>query len=124
MKINEKDTATLGVQGEDIAVQHLIGQGWEIVERNWRCRIGEIDIIALNPEGVLVFVEVKCRAGTGYGDPLEAITYAKLTRLRQLVGVWLAEHEAAAATIRLDAIGVISLRGQLPQIRHVQGISS
>ncbi|MDO4783542.1 MAG: YraN family protein [Propionibacteriaceae bacterium] len=115
---------TLGARGEDLAVDHLLSQGWVVIERNWRCRTGEIDIVAADPEGTVVFVEVKCRAGTGYGDPLEAITYAKARRLRQLAGLWLAEHGEGAPQVRLDAIGVIVARGQRPRIHHVKGIGS
>lgn len=114
----------LGARGEDLAVEHLLEQGWAVIERNWRCRNGEIDIIAADPEGTVVFVEVKCRAGTGYGDPLEAITYAKTRRLRQLAGLWLAEHQEGSARVRLDAVGVIVSRGQGPRIHHVKGIGS
>lgn len=95
--------------------------GMRILERNWRCRHGEIDIIAEDSGGEVVFCEVKCRTGTGFGEPLEAITAAKLLRLRTLCGAWLAEHPIHGS-IRLDAVGIVLRRGFVPQITHVRGI--
>lgn len=117
-------TRTLGATGEEIAARYLVGLGWQVLQRNWRCREGEIDLIARDPDSTVVFVEVKCRSGLGFGDPLEAITYAKLARLRRLAAAWLAEHGGAVARIRVDAIGVLLVRGQQHQVRHLQGITS
>lgn len=114
----------VGAQGEDAAVALLIEQGLQIVDRNWRCREGELDVVAWDPRGrVLVVCEVKCRTGLGYGDPLEAITAAKLRRLRRLAGLWLAEHPTdRVAAVRLDAVGVLWPRGRRPTLRHLQGL--
>lgn len=117
--------ARVGHRGEDLAVAELERRGMRVLERNWRCRLGEIDIIAVEEEGqsrTIVFCEVKCRSGLGYGDPLEAITYAKLRRLRQLSAEWLAEHGPPAAGIRLDAVGVLLRSGAEPVVNHVRGI--
>lgn len=111
----------MGRRGEDLAAALLQARGMRIIERNWRCRYGEIDIIAEDVGGEVVFCEVKCRAGRGFGDPLESITTDKLGRLRCLCGRWLAEHPTTA-DIRLDAIGIILRRGYLPDIMHVRGI--
>lgn len=114
----------LGTRGEDLAAELLTGKGLTIVERNWRCRWGEIDLIATGTAGadpLIVFCEVKCRTGLGYGAPLESITFAKLTRLRRLAAAWLAEHQVHGQ-IRLDAIGVVLRRGAAPQLTHVEGI--
>lgn len=114
-----------GQWGEDQACRFLERLGWQILERNWRCDLGELDIVALEPDpagDVIVFVEVKTRAGTGFGRPLEAITVAKQRRLRDLAGRWLAVHERHAPGVRIDAIGV--LRGsRVPTIEHVRGVS-
>src|SRR5687767_3382375 len=83
----------VGERGEDLATAELQRQGLEILARNWQCRTGEIDIVAeerLDGRRTVVFCEVKCRTGLGFGDPLEAITYAKLRKLRQLAAEWLA----------------------------------
>ena len=70
----------------------------------------------------VVFCEVKCRTGLGFGDPLEAITYAKLRKLRQLAGEWLAASGRRPDAIRLDAVGVVMIPGQPPRLTHVRGI--
>ncbi|GAB3929373.1 UPF0102 protein [Microlunatus endophyticus] len=115
----------LGRRGEDLAAEYLTGLGYRIVDRNWRCRAGEIDLIArIEQRGrsKIVFCEVKTRSGLGYGSPLEAITHAKARRLRQLAGQWLAETGEHGDDIRIDGIGVLIKPGTRPQIDHVQGI--
>ncbi|WP_152362607.1 YraN family protein [Microlunatus speluncae] len=115
----------VGHRGEELAAAELERAGLRVLERNWRCRLGEIDIIAEEGGGAdrtIVFCEVKCRSGLGYGDPLEAITYAKLRRLRQLSAEWLSEHGPPAAGIRLDAVGVLLVAGAPPVVNHVRGI--
>ncbi|ROS71981.1 putative endonuclease [Curtobacterium sp. PhB130] len=115
-------TATLGARGETIAAEWLEAHGYTVVERNWRCARGEIDIIARH-SGDLVFIEVKARAGATTGHPLEAITAAKLSRLRRLVPAWFAAHpEASARHIRIDAIAVHVL-GARSVIEHVEAIA-
>ena len=114
----------LGARGEDLAVAELRRQGMEVVERNWRCRLGEIDVVAIETVAgrtTVVFCEVKCRSGLGFGDPLEAITWAKLRRLRSLAAEWMRVHDVAAE-VRLDAIGVLLVRGREPTVRHVRAV--
>ena len=115
----------LGVRGETLACAELERQGMQVLERNWRCRLGEIDIVAAeaNASGLtLVFCEVKCRSGLGFGHPLEAITFAKMRTLRQLAAIWMREHHVKASTIRLDAIGVVLVSGQRPSLTHVRAV--
>lgn len=101
----------LGRSGEQLAVDHLLGEGYEIVDRNWRCALGEIDIVARHGRTIVV-VEVKTRSGTGYGHPLDAITPTKLARLRRLAAAWCAANGAIGAIerLRIDAIGVLAGR--------------
>ncbi len=115
----------VGAQGEDLAVAELQRLGMEIVARNWRCALGEVDIIAIevvSGRRTLVFCEVKCRTGLGFGAPLEAITHAKLRKLRHLAAEWLATGQVRVDGIRLDAIGVLMLPGERPSLTHVRGI--
>ncbi len=112
---------SLGGRGEDVAAEYLLGLGWTILDRNWRCRHGEIDIIATDGD-TLVFVEVKTRRGQGFGSGLEAITATKLARIRRLVGVWLGEHRWHGQAIRIDAVAVLKLPGFEPTITHVEGV--
>lgn len=115
----------VGVLGEDLAAAELERQGMSILARNWRCRSGEIDIVAaefVDGRRTVVFCEVKCRTGLGFGVPLESITHAKVRRLRQLAGEWLAAVGEGPDRIRLDAVGVVLLPGREPQVTHVRGI--
>lgn len=117
----------LGRRGEDLAADYLAGLGYRVVDRNWRCRSGEIDLIARTEQrgrSKIIFCEVKTRSGLGYGSPLEAITYAKARRLRRLAGQWLAANGEHGDDIRIDAIGVLIRRGQQPEISHVEGVDS
>ena len=83
----------LGRLGEEYASLWLQNQGWRIVTRNWHCRYGELDIIALDPSPNLVFIEVKTRRSTRYGPPCEAVGPAKQQRCRRAAVQWLIEHD-------------------------------
>jgi putative endonuclease len=111
----------VGRRGEDCAAEYLLDAGYTLVERNWRCDRGEIDLIATR-NGDIVFIEVKTRSGTGYGHPFEAITVAKLARLRRLAGAWCRQSGLRARHIRIDAIAVINRPGREPLIEHLEGV--
>jgi putative endonuclease len=109
--------------GEALAVDHLRKMGLRILDRNWRCRYGELDVIASDPAtGTLVFVEVKTRTGDGYGGLAQAVTPRKVGRLRRLAGLWLAGHDGGWAAVRIDVIGVRVGRRRTPEIAHLQGV--
>ncbi len=116
----------LGAMGEALAVDHLSRMGLRIVHRNWRCRYGELDVIAADEAtGTVVFVEVKTRTGDGYGGLAYAVTPRKVRRLRRLAGLWLGGQDAGWAAVRIDVIGVrVGPRnsGRTPEITHLQGI--
>lgn len=115
--------AQLGAWGEQLAVDHLTRSGLRILGRNWRCRYGELDLIACdNAGGTLVFVEVKTRSGDGYGGVAQAVTEAKVRRLRRLAGLWLAGQDGRWAAIRIDVIGVRIGRRPGPELTHLKGI--
>lgn len=111
----------LGRLGEDLARRWLERDGFEIVDRNWRCRQGEIDLVALDGDD-LVVVEVKTRRTLRLGHPAEAVTPRKLARLRVLAGQWLTEHDIHAAGLRLDVIAVLMPRGERARIDHLRGV--
>ncbi len=101
----------LGRQGEDAAAAWYEGQGFEVVARNWRCREGELDLV-LRQGRLYVFCEVKNRSSTTFGEPVEAVTRQKQTRIRHLAARWLAEEAPVRArSIRFDVVSV--LRGQI-----------
>ncbi|MEU4195989.1 YraN family protein [Kribbella sp. NPDC026611] len=113
---------TVGRYGEDLAARYLSTHGFAVLERNWRCELGEIDIVARDG-GTLVVCEVKTRRGLGYGSPLESITYRKLTTLRKLAGRWLQTHEVKPSGIRIDIISVVFDHNTPPTVDHVRGVA-
>jgi putative endonuclease len=115
--------AQLGAFGEQLAVEHLMAQGLAILARNWRCRYGELDIVAADTDSrTAVFVEVKTRSGNGFGGVEYAVTPQKVRRLRQLTSLWLAGQDTRWAAIRIDVIGVRVGRRRTPEISHIQGV--
>jgi len=113
----------LGAMGEALAVDHLTRIGLRILHRNWRCRYGELDVIACDEvTRTVVFVEVKTRTGEGYGGLAYAVTARKVRRLRRLAGLWLSGQGEGWAAIRIDVIGVRIGRRRTPEITHVQAI--
>lgn len=114
-----------GAHGERWAEEILADAGMVVLDRNWRCRDGEIDLVAIDDEegtSTVVFCEVKYRTGTGFGQPLEAVTREKVRRLRWLAFRWLAEHQVRADRVRLDAVGVLDRPGRPVEVVHVRGI--
>ena len=110
----------LGRYGEERAAHYLLDRGYEIIERNWRSPVGEIDIVA-SEKGRLVFVEVKTRNGSGFGHPFEAITPNKVSRLRRLVAEWCVAKQVPVVTVRLDAIAVLVSGGRV-HIEHLKEV--
>jgi putative endonuclease len=98
--------AALGAYGERVAVRLLTDAGLQVLDRNWRCRSGELDVVARDG-AALVFCEVKTRTGSGFGHPVEAVTGPKQRRLRQLARAWLDAHDEHAPDLRFDVIGVV-----------------
>jgi putative endonuclease len=95
----------LGAFGEDAVARWYEDRGYEVVDRNWRVREGELDLV-LRHGRTIVFCEVKTRRGDAYGSPFDAVTVAKQRRLRTLALRWLAEHPVRAATLRFDVAAV------------------
>ncbi|WP_306867661.1 YraN family protein, partial [Arthrobacter bambusae] len=96
-------------------------QGMWIMDRNWRCPEGEIDIVALDGD-TLVIAELKTRRNLDYGHPFEAIGAAKLARLHRLALSWCRDHEVRAARRRVDVVGVIDDGSGEPQLEHLRGV--
>ena len=110
----------VGKYGEDRASEFLERLGYQLIERNWRCEVGEIDIIAKDRD-CLVFAEVKTRTRLGFGHPFEAITSAKMQKMRQLVGEWCRAHRISSVQVRLDAISVLITAGRI-HIEHLKQV--
>ena len=117
----------VGRYGEDVAARHLAAAGLTILERNWRCAEGELDIVA-REGGALVVCEVKTRSSSTYGGPFEAVTPAKAARLRRLAARWLREHAGAVpggpvAEIRVDVVGVSRQPRGAARVEHRRGVA-
>ena len=109
----------LGRFGEQVAVSYLTDAGLRVLDRNWRCREGELDIVA-REGSALVFCEVKTRRGVGFGHPVEAVTPAKQRRLRVLAQRWLAAHEEHARDLRFDVVGVLVRPSRPALVTHLR----
>jgi putative endonuclease len=111
----------LGRFGEEVAARYLAEQGMQVVDRNWRCDAGELDIVAV--EGTtLVVCEVKTRRTDRFGAPVEAVTAGKAARLRRLAARWLAEHpDARPVEVRIDIVGVLQPHRGAATVDHRRG---
>ena len=111
----------VGRYGEAYAARHLAARGMVVLDRNWRCEAGEIDLV-LRDGPVLVVCEVKTRTSTAYGSPLEAVTADKADRLRHLALRWVEEHRLGPAEVRIDLVGVLLQRRGAPLVEHLAGV--
>ena len=110
----------IGRLGENLAYAYLKQSGWLVLDRNWRCRHGEIDLVGLDGDA-LVICEVRTRHGDRAGTALESVTPVKLRRLRLLAGQWIQVRGARPRSVRIDVVGVqIDDRGR-HTITHVRG---
>lgn len=114
-------TDAVGDYGERLAERYLAAQGMTLLRRRWRCGEGEIDIIALDGE-CLVVCEVKTRRSLAAGTPLEAVTPAKLARLRRLAAAWLREEGGSYRDVRIDIVGVVVPPRGRPSMEHLRGV--
>ncbi|MEI2712635.1 MAG: YraN family protein [Nocardioides sp.] len=113
--------SALGRYGERVAARHLVEAGMTVLDRNWRCRQGEIDLVAREGE-VLVVCEVKTRTSDACGSPHQAVTEDKLARLRRLAAAWVAAHQAKPQGIRIDLVAVMRPPKGAAVIDHVRGL--
>lgn len=111
----------LGRDGEQAAAEYLERSGLRVLARNWRCSVGEIDIVAVERR-VLVVCEVKTRSSARYGTPLEAVTRRKYRRLRQLAYRWLVANGVLFDEVRIDVIGVTRDDAGGLTIEHIRGV--
>ncbi len=111
----------VGRYGERVAATFLETQGLRVLDRNWRCRQGEIDIIALEA-GCVVFCEVKTRRSDTCGAPVEAVTVPKQLRIRRLAAIWLAAQVVSFPEIRIDVVAITLPRRGAAQVTHFRGV--
>jgi putative endonuclease len=108
----------VGGYGERLACRYLVSQGLVLLDRNWRSRAGELDVVARDGAD-LVFVEVKTRRSLRYGHPAEAIVPGKARRLRRLAGLWLAANSVHYEQVRFDVVSVFL--GRSAAVQHLRG---
>ena len=111
----------LGAYGEALAARHLVEQGMVLLDRNWRCEAGEIDLV-LRDGRVLVVCEVKTRSSVACGYPHEAVTPVKVARLAELGARWQQAHGVRAEELRIDLVCVIRPRRGPSTVDHVRGV--
>ncbi|HTF48269.1 MAG TPA: YraN family protein [Pseudonocardia sp.] len=109
----------LGRRGEDLAVEYLQRRGFVVLSRNWRCRDGELDVVAVD-QTRLVVCEVKTRSGTAFGEPAEAVTRSKAARIRRVTQAWLSEHQVRWCEIRFDVVAVLAPPGGPVTMQHYE----
>ena len=111
---------SLGNFGERVAASHLEAKGYEILERNWSVREGEIDIIAAKPDEI-VFVEVRSRRGGRFGTPEESITGRKAAHVRSAVAAYLQEHPEAPENQRIDVVALeLDAKGRVLRVEQIE----
>lgn len=108
----------VGKEGEDVAIQYLMQKGYKIIERNFYCKQGEIDIIARDKKE-LVFIEVKTRTNAEYGRPIDAITKAKQKHLIRTIEYYLLKHKLTNIPVRIDAIEVYKKMQNKYFVNHI-----
>ncbi len=117
--MKENDRRGLGVRGERLAAQYLAGMGYELVARNWRCEVGEIDLVVLDGD-CLVFVEVRTRRGRSLGTPEDSITARKRQRLWDLAWAYIVEQDWTG-DCRIDVVAIeMDRRGRLVRVDHYE----
>jgi putative endonuclease len=115
----------VGRYGEQVAVDHLEAAGLVVLARNWRCREGELDIVARDGDE-LVFIEVKTRSSLAFGLPAEAVDRIKAARIRRLALIWIAAQRSGPgarswSALRFDVVSVLRKRTGGPELAHVKG---
>lgn len=113
--------AALGRYGEDVAARYLAERGMVVLERNWRCHEGEIDIVARDGD-TLVICEVKTRTSLAYGHPSEAVSPRKLRRLRALASSWLMARGVHAPRVRIDVVSVMASSVGAAKVEHLRAV--
>ena len=109
----------LGTRGETAACSFLKEQGYKILEKNYQCKLGEIDVIARRPDGRLAFIEIKTRTSARFGLPQEAVGPKKQEKILKLASWYLKEKKMEKASLAFDVVAVLWKEGQSPEMRLI-----
>jgi putative endonuclease len=107
MALKRSRNLALGSFGESRVAQFRLSEGDEILDRNWRIREGEIDLVTLDRAGAFHFIEVKTRSSLAFGHPFEAITPSKLLRMQRLAMGWLVTHDCFGCEYSIDIASIL-----------------
>lgn len=112
----------IGRAGERHAERLLTARGAQVLDRNWRCREAELDLVVLDSAGRLRFVEVKTRSGTGFGTPAEAVTADKVEKMRLAARHWLAANPGGWRQVCFDVVGVDLSDPDYPRLELLEDV--
>lgn len=115
----KQNNCIIGREGEDIAVDYLTKKNFRIIERNYRCRMGEVDIIGIFFRE-LVFIEVKTRSNISFGYPYEAVDSRKILKIRRVAQNFISERKLYNMDVRFDIISIILNKDDFPKIEHIE----
>lgn len=114
-----EERANIGREGENFAAQFLEEKGWLIIDRNYFFEKAEVDLVATDGT-FIIFVEVKTRSSTYFGNPEEFVTPAKEKNIKKAAEAWTYERKMETALVRFDIISVVKKPGYGPEIRHFE----
>jgi putative endonuclease len=112
----------LGAYGERVAERCLVDAGLVVLERNWRCEFGEIDLVARDGD-CLVVCEVKTRSSVAFGHPVEAVTARKAARLRRLAAAWIQARGVHPREVRIDVVAVLRAGSGAAEVEHLRAVA-
>ncbi len=114
-----KTTRQMGDYGEDLACDFLVRKGWEILARNYFSGHSEVDIIAKDGD-IVVFIEVKMRSSSKFGQPEEYVTESKVAHVFKAAEAWMQEQHLLDTPMRFDIIGILNKKGKPPEFTHLK----
>ena len=117
VQLETSHNKSLGAKGEEAAARYLEGKAYEIIDRNWKCKLGEIDIVAMD-NGTIVFIEVKTRANLEKGLPEDAVGPKKRKKYECLAAMYLQDHDYVDMPVRFDVVGLLVMSKNRAFIRH------
>lgn len=117
----DKTSRNIGNQGEDIAAAYLESKDWLIFDRNYYFEKAEVDIVATD-RNYIVFVEVKYRSNTFFGEPEDSISSKKIDNIKKAAEAWLYERKMETAIARYDVISIVQQEHEAPQIKHFKDV--
>lgn len=113
-----KSNRQIGDEGEDLAVAYLESKGYTILERNYFFEHAEVDIVAYDNESSIIFVEVKLRSDTTFGEPEDSVSEEKMRNVYKAAEAWLYERKMDSSPVQFDVISIVQKKSEAPQIKH------